>query len=130
MRKLETALCSIPLAIAALAGCSPAETGSTVSDAPPPAAGEADSGRGDVAGLTLPRQGERFTIGEEQWEVVAATVSLPSEGVQQDTQIVDVTIQARRAGAEPIEYLGQDERREPDAAPLADDRDAAPGDDR
>jgi hypothetical protein len=129
MRKLETALCLIPL-VAALAGCSPAETGPTRSEAPPPPAGEVDSGTGDVAGLTLPRQGDRFTIGQEQWEVVAATVTLPSEGVQQDTQIVDVTIQARRAGADPIQYLGQDERRQPDAAAAADERDAAPGDDR
>jgi hypothetical protein len=91
----------------------PAQTQHVGDASPPPAAGERDTGTGDVAGLTLPARGDRFTIGEEQWEVVAATVTLPSEGVQVDTQIIDVTIQAKRAAAEPIEYLGQDE--EPNA---------------
>jgi hypothetical protein len=100
--------------------CSPSEVAPPVAaDAsPPPAAGEVESGTGEVSGLTLPENGALFTIGGEEWEVVATTVTLPTEGVQQDTQIVDVQIQARRAGAERIEYLGETEeqRRSPDPA--------------
>jgi hypothetical protein len=69
----------------------------------------------DVSGLTLPRQGESFRIGDELWQVDAVTVSLPTHGVQEDTQVIDVTIQARRAGAAAPEYLGDDDAGSPAA---------------
>jgi hypothetical protein len=101
---------TILLGFAALlaAGCAEERAGGPagVPPAATPAAGAAAPAV--VSGLTLPLQGERFRIGDEMWIVEAATVELATHGVQEDTQIVDVTIQARRAGAEPPEYLGED----------------------
>jgi hypothetical protein len=89
-----------------LASCAPAERSAEApAPAPPPAAVEADRA---VAGLRLPVAGEVFTIGDEQWTVEATSIAFPTESVQQDTQIIDVTVQARRLAAAPLEYLGQE----------------------
>jgi hypothetical protein len=91
----------------ALASCTPGEA-ERVSET---AAGQAEPAvvaeDRSVSGLRLPVAGEVFSIGDERWKVEAISIAFPKEPVQEDTQILDVTVQARRLGAAAPEYLGQ-----------------------
>lgn len=65
-----------------------------------------------VEGLRVPLPGETFTIDGETWEVVASEIAVSHEDLPQDTRILDVTVSARRAAVEPLDYLGQDEEQQ------------------
>jgi hypothetical protein len=100
---------ALSLALALLsAGC----VSSQPDAAPPTIAGpvtaepEADAdGTAGVSGLALPGTGDVFMIGDDKWEVVAATVELGTEGAEPDEKLIDITVSARKlevAPAEPV----------------------------
>jgi hypothetical protein len=94
----------------ALTGC----TAGQAERAPSPVAEPGPSANAEearaVSGLRLPVEGEIFSIGDEQWKVEATTLAFPTDHVQEDTQLIDVTVQARRVTTAPVEYLGQEKK--------------------